>query len=127
MNFTQKISAGVKKQLSNLKSAYDQRVKNAEVRAQAKIALARTKQERELALLQLQRDKIALKKELYEARIATKNAAVALKKARLEAGDLTISERLAATYKAFMKSQKQPRRSTATKRKTSASAKKRSK
>ncbi len=124
MSFTQKVSAGVRKHLSNLKSAYDQQVKNAEARAQAKIALARTKQERELAKLQLQRDKIALKKELYEAWIATRNAAVALKKARLEAGDLTISEKLAATYKAFMKSQKQPRRSTA-RRKTG--TKKRSK
>ena len=118
MSFTQKVSSGVKKHLSNLKNAYDGQVKAAEVRAQAKIALAKTKLERELAKLQLQRDKVALKKELYEAQIATRKAEVALKAARLEAGDLTIPERIEATYRAFMKPKRQPtvRRKTPTRK-----------
>jgi len=111
MSFLQRV-ATVK---ANLQEAHDRRVKEAEERAEAKMAKAQTEANREKAKLQLQRDKINLKRELYEARIATQKANLALKKARVEAGDLTITERAQAVVRYF----RQPppkRKTTATKR-----------
>ena len=103
MEFAQKLKAGVKKHMANLRSAYDRQVKAAEVRAEAKMARARTKLERQKVKMQLVREKLALKQELYEAQAATKKAKEAVEKARKEAGDLTLSERAEAVYRGLTK------------------------
>ena len=94
MRFTQRLSAGVKRHLSTLKRMYDYQVEAAEKRAQASLERARTKTEREKAKQKLAREKLALKREYYEAKVATSRAKVAMQKARKEAGDLTVGERL---------------------------------
>ena len=101
MKFAKKLSAGVKKHLSYLKGLYDKRIELAESRARQQLGKAQTKVAREKVMLQLKRDKMTAKKELYEAQIATKRAKTALEKARKEAGDLTISERAMGIYQLF--------------------------
>ena len=101
MNFAQKLSGGVRKHLSNLNDMYDRRVKAAEDKARVRMEQAKTKTEREKAKLKLAREKIALKRELYEARIATNKAKSAMEKARKEAGDLTVGERIGGGLRAF--------------------------
>jgi len=123
MNFVQRVSSIVKKHIASIEAAYDRRVAEAEVRARHKLDRARTKQERELAMLQLRRDKATLRKELSEAKVATYKAETAAKKARREAGDLTVGERLGAVgsrlgretvgvYRALEKAQRPKRRRT---------------
>lgn len=123
MNFTQKLQTMVKKHMTNLQEAHDRRVKEAEVRAKIRMARARTDTERKLAKLQLEREKLKLKKDLYEARTATQKARDTVKKARLEAGDLTVGERLTKfgrmsmkTYRTLAKSGRSRR--TGTRRRT---------
>jgi len=94
MSFIQQLDAGVRKHMANLKAMHDRRVQEAETRARADIAHATTKLEQERAKLKLVREKLALKRELYEARLATRQAKAAMNKARIEAGDLSIGERL---------------------------------
>lgn len=96
MGFTQKLTDTVKRHMVNLKAAHDKRVIEAEARARVRLATARTSTEREKAKLILEREKLALKMDLYEAQIATRKAKAAVNKARLEAGDLTIGERIGA-------------------------------
>ena len=115
MGFIKRVSAVTKRQMANLQAAHDRRVKEAEVRTRAKLEVARTKGEREKAKLALEREKLNLKRELYEAKIATQKASAAVKKARLEAGDLTIGERAEATWRALSKPKK-ARRTTAKKK-----------
>jgi len=114
--FTLMVTAATKRHLANLRGMHDRRVKEAEARAKAKMAIAQTKAEREKAKMALEREKLNLKRELYEARIATQKAKTAVKKARLEAGDLTIGERLEATYRAFTKPKRRAVRRPATKK-----------
>ncbi len=127
MSFTQKLSAGVKKHMANLKEMHDQRVQAAEDRARRQLAAAQTKTEREKVKLQLRRDLMAAKKELYEAQTAARQAKTALEKARKEAGDLTMGERLGQVgrgvgkssmlaYKALVS--KPPRRKRVVRKKT---------
>ena len=94
MGISQRISSTVKKHLSSIQSAHDRRLVEAKVRARRNLAKARTTQAKELAILQLQREKLDLARELSEAKIATQKVKVAAEKARKEAGDLTIGERL---------------------------------
>ena len=121
MNFAQKLSATVKTQLAGIQSAHDKRVVEAEARARRNLAKARTKQERDLTMLQLQREKLALRRELSEAKVATQKAKFATEKARKEAGDLTVGERLGVfgarlgkqatgAYRALEKSQRPKRK-----------------
>ncbi len=123
MNFAQRLQVMVKKHMANLQEAHDRRVKEAEARAKAKMARARTDNERKLAKLQLEREKLKLRKDLYEAKIATQRARDAVKKARLEAGDLTVGERLTEfgrismkTYRTLAKGRRTGTRRKATRR-----------
>ena len=101
MKFAQKLATGVRKHLSNLKRLYDRRIQLAEARAQRQLADAKTKTAREKVRLQLSREKMLARKELYEAQIATQNAKKALEKARKEAGDLTVGERMITIYRSL--------------------------
>ncbi len=112
MSFKQKLTSGVKRHLGNLKKAYDNRVAIAEAKARRDLAKAQTKSQREQAMLKLKREKMRAKQDLYEARIATQKAKRSLEKARKEAGDLSIGERLFNTYKAFTKTKKRVTRHT---------------
>ena len=115
MRFTQRLSSGVRGHLSNLKNMYNKRIEMAEARARRQLDEARTKTDREKVLLKLKREKLSAKKELYEAQIATQKAKVAVEKARKEAGDLTVGERLGAFGKALYygkKTRRKPRRKT---------------
>ena len=103
MGFLQNLRTTTQRHLRNLQDAHDRRVEAAEERAKAQLARARTKAEREKAKLSLQREKLVLKRELYEAKIATNKAKAAVAKARKEAGDLTVGEVMARTYRSFAK------------------------
>lgn len=113
MSFARRLSAGVKRHLSNINEMRDRQVVAAEQRARVRMARAKTRADKEKAKLQLEREKLKIQKEVYEAKIATQKAKIALKKARKEAGDLTIGERLGQTYRAFAK----PKRRTSTRKK----------
>jgi len=112
MSFAQKLSSGVQKHMAHLKAMYANRVAAAEARAQQRLANARTKTEKELVKLQLVRDKMSAKKELYEAQVATRRAREALEKARKEAGDLTLGERLGVMGKDLQRRLWQPQKPT---------------
>lgn len=101
MSFAQELSSRVKRHLSNLKRLYDERVDRATARARKQLATAKTKTAKETIKLQLQRDKMDAKKELYEAQIATQKAKDALEVARKEAGDLTLGERFSKVARSF--------------------------
>ncbi len=122
MGFTQLLATKVKKHLANIKAAHDRRLGEAIIRARRDLAKATTRAQREKVLLHLKQDKANLKRELYEARLATQKAETAVKKARREAGDLTFGERLGvagrrlgrdtlSTYRALTTPDK-PRRKT---------------
>ena len=88
------IASMTKAHLANLKRAYNEYVALAEARAKLDLAQVRSKAEKEKVLLHLEREKMAAKRELYAARLATQKDRKATEKIRLEAGDLTVAERL---------------------------------
>ena len=94
MSFVGKVSSGFKKHMANLKGAHDRRMTQAEARAREQIANARTAIEKEKALTQLRTERLNAQRELLEARAAGKRAAQALQKAKREAGDVGLGERL---------------------------------
>jgi len=100
MSFAQKLATGVKKHMVNLQKAYENQIAAADARARASMAKTKTKAEREKVKTKLAQEKLAIRRELYEAQAATKKAKVALEKARKEAGDLTMGERLEQTLRA---------------------------
>ena len=105
------ISTVVKRHLTNLRKTYDMRLAEAEVRARRRLELAKSRTEREKVILQLQRERAKLRKEMYEARIATQKARTAAEKARKEAGDLTLGERVRSYFAESNKPSK-PKRAT---------------
>ena len=117
MSFTQKLAAGVKKHMSNLRKAYNNQMAAADARARADMAKTTTKLEREKVKTKLAREKLAIKKELYEAEAATRKAKTALEKARKEAGDLTTGEKLEQSFRAVYRGIKGKKKRT-TKRTT---------
>lgn len=104
MTFAKSVKAVVSKHIDKVKSAYDDRLKEAEQRAKLDMAKAKTRQERELAILRLKREKAKLAQDLAEAKLATQQAVKAAERARIEAGDLTFSERLSGYGKQFTRS-----------------------
>jgi len=84
----------IQKQMSKVREMHAKRVREAEARASAKLAKARGDLERQRVKLQLMQEKANLSKELYEAQAALRNTRIAVNKARIEAGDLTVGERL---------------------------------
>lgn len=96
--------------IKSLQEAYDRRVQKAEEKAKVKLARSQTKADQEKAKLQLQRDNLNLQRELVEERIATQKAKAALKKAKREAGDLTITERAEGVINYFRPPPKKKRR-----------------
>ena len=92
MNLVQK----AREVTQRIQALHDRRVREAEDRATASLARARTQADREKAKQKLAREKIALQRELYEAKTATQKAKTAMEKARKEAGDLTVGEKLGA-------------------------------
>ena len=138
MQWSQRVSSMVRKHLANIQAAHDRRVDEAVARARRQLDSARTTQERKLVVLQFQRERAALGKELSEAKIATRRAKEAAEKARREAGDLTFGERLGtlgsglarearATYRGLSKATapKRRRRKTVAKKTTPKAVKRR--
>lgn len=117
MDFKQKVSVAVRRHMANLQKMYNERLRTAEARARTRLAFAKTKTERKKIQLQLERERLDAKKELYEAQIATRNARAAVEKARKEAGDLTLSERVEKAYRYFMKASKHRKSANKNKRK----------
>jgi len=116
MGFSQKLAAGVKKHMGNLRKAYDNQMAVADARARADMAKTKTKADREKVKAKLAQEKLAIQRELYEAQAATKKAKVALEKAKREAGDLSMGERfeqsLRSTYRGVMGGKTTKRRAT---------------
>lgn len=111
------ISIAVKKQLAHIQKLHDKRLAESASRAKRDLKKARTRHDKEVAILRFRQEKAGLQQELSEAKIATQKAKAAAEKARKEAGDLTISERfgifgtrfakdLGTTYKSLTKSAK---------------------
>ncbi len=94
MSFINKLSSTIQKERSRLKVISVRRQKTADARARAKLATARTKIKREKTKTQQAREKLTLKRELYEERLATKREHEAMIRARREAGIITTGERL---------------------------------
>lgn len=117
MDFKQKVSVAVRRHMANLQTMYNERVRTAEARARFRLSNAKTKTEKGKIKLQLERERLDAKKELYEAQIATRTARAAVEKARKEAGDLTLSERVEKTYWYFMKASKRRKAANKSKRK----------
>lgn len=109
MGFRQVLSVVVNSHKKHLKDMYNKRIQMAETKAKAQLDRAKTMTERKKIRLSLERDKLAAKKELYEAQIATNKAKEAVEKARKEAGDLTVSERVEKLYKYFVNNQSKRR------------------
>ena len=102
-----------------IQALHDRRVREAEERAKASLARARTQAEREKAKQKLAREKIALKRELYEAKAATQKAKTAMEKARKEAGDLTVGERAAEFGRMLYYGKRKPAKRRVVRRKKS--------
>ena len=117
MDFKQKVSVAVRRHMANLQKMYNERVRTAEARARFRLSNAKSKTAKGKIKLQLERERLQAKQELYEAQIATRNARAAVEKARKEAGDLTLSEKMEKTYKYFMKVGKRRKAANKNKRK----------
>ncbi|MDG6912629.1 MAG: hypothetical protein JRN35_06050 [Nitrososphaerota archaeon] len=103
MSFVTKVNQGLKRVKQGLKDAADRQVAAAEAKAQRKIAAAKTETERLRAKTALRRKKERTYKDLHEAQQAASRAATDLKKARVEAGDLTATERLQRAFQGGVK------------------------
>ncbi len=108
MSILTRINSIATQQVDRIKKAYKQHDKMLLAQARRQVALAKTKTAKEKVRLQLESDRVRLKTELAEAREATYKAKVraqqavkAANKARIEAGDLTIGERLSSQISAF--------------------------
>lgn len=104
MSFTKKLQTGFQRHVSNLKSAHDKYIREAESRADAKLARAKSQIEREKIRAQLAREKLNAQRELYEAKTAAAKAKSALQKAKREAGDVGMVERFTASVTKGVKS-----------------------
>jgi len=100
MSLTQRLATKVKAHMANLQKAYNNQMAAADARARASMAKTKTKADRENVKARLAQEQLAIKRELYEAQAATKKAKDSLEKARKEAGDLTMGERLEQTLRA---------------------------
>jgi len=94
MSFVTKVNLVLNRTLAALRKTAEQQIKLANQRAARKIVMARTRTERLRARAQADREKARIYRELKEAQDAARDAAVAVKKARMEAGDLTTSEQM---------------------------------
>jgi hypothetical protein len=94
MSFLTQLKAATQRHIKTLQRAHAMRVKEAERRAKLNLAHAKTKAEREKAMLSLRREKANLSQELSEAKIATQKAEAAAKRARIASGNLTMGEGL---------------------------------
>jgi len=120
------ISKFTGKYTANLRKIADEQVARVERRRKQKMELAKTKAEKLKTKAEADREKARIYKELAEAQIAAKNAADSLKKARLEAGDLTTAERIrraasqaaCQTVRAYKKEYKRQSQLATKKRKT---------
>ena len=116
MSFMQTLRSRTNQHLDRLQRARDRRVDAADNRAKESVATARTKADKEKARQKLKREKIAIDRELVEAKIATNKARAALAKAKKESGDVGVGEQIMRTYRAFTKPKRANRRSTTKKR-----------
>lgn len=119
MSFIQKVRATANRYIEQFQAIHDRKVAAAEAKTRAQLAKARTKTEKEKIKLQLKREKLVLQRELYEAKTATRRAQEAVVRARKEAGDVTLRERIGEVGGSFGKGLRQlimpRRRRTATK------------
>lgn len=113
-NFGRSVKNIVNRHLLTLKVNYHKGVADAETRARQRLEEAQTRAEKQRIVQQLNLERHRLNKEMYEAKVATQRAAEAARRARIEAGDLTLAERVQATYKAFTKPAAPVKRRTAT-------------
>ena len=104
MGFARELSAGVKKHMTSLKKAYDERLSREEAKTKSNLEKARTKSEQKIAIERFKTEKAKIRTEYYEAVLATQKAETALKKARKEAGDLTPRERVSKAGTSFGRS-----------------------
>ncbi len=83
-----RILANIRRSYNSAKGAIDQK-------AERDLARARTRNEKELVKLRQRREHATLDKQLAEAKTATRKAELAARKAKTEAGDISVIERLA--------------------------------
>ncbi len=96
MSFFSKVKTTVTSYNARLKAIADKQVKATEERAKKRMAQATTRTEKLKAKAQAARDKEHIYRELAQAQQSARKAASALNRARIEAGDLTASEKLVA-------------------------------
>ena len=87
------IIGSIKKGAGAVQSAYNQQKVAAEERAKRKMAVARTRLEKERAKLELEREKIALQRELFEAKAALQREKVAIAAEKRATGQIPFTER----------------------------------
>ena len=108
VNFS-KVLANIRRSYNSAKGAIDQR-------AERDLSRARTSNEKELVKLRQRRDHATLDKELAEAKKATQKAEEAALKAKREAGDVGVLERL-SKFAVGLGGKPTRRRKTTTKKK----------
>lgn len=89
-----KLMTAVKGGASGLQKAYRDMQRAAEERAKRNIAKAKTKHEKEMARINLEREKVAIQLQMYEAQAALAREKEAATKAWRAAGGRTLGERL---------------------------------
>ena len=103
--------------LANIRRSYNSAKENIDQKAERDLARARTRNEKELVKLRQRREHAALDKELADAKTATRKAEEAALKAKREAGDVSVLERLS---KFSLRLGGKPRRRRTTTRKKAA-------
>lgn len=79
--------------MDSIRAVHNRRVADAEARARTKMAHAKTQAEKLRIRTQLDKERAAAYRELSEAQNAARQASASLRKARIEAGDLTAGEK----------------------------------
>ncbi len=87
-------SVNFNKILSNIRRSYNSAKQAIDQRAERDLARARTRNEKEIVKLRQRKERADLDKQLAEARQATRKAEEAALKAKREAGDVSVLERL---------------------------------
>lgn len=94
MGFMDRVKESLNKYNAELQKIAAKQAQAANARAKAKVAKAKTQAEKLRARAEADREKAAIYRELGEAQRAARTAAESLKKARMEAGDLTTEQKL---------------------------------
>lgn len=94
MSFVDRVNSMVRKYSASLKAVADKQAAMADAKARRRMQEATTQAEKLRIKAKADQEKAAVYRELHEAQVAAAKAAAAVKKAKQEAGDIPLADKL---------------------------------